>query len=133
MAKKSSKRVKKNSLLKVAEDEFEKVVAMKFEGDDDPIQSAMDVVTHGCQSGSCPDLVYYKDTIEFFNKHKEDINEQLKEDLDSTGFTSPAELFGKKWDTEDPLAMDTQNQNLLAWYGFEEKTRRLLQKLGKDV
>ena len=36
-----------------------------------------------------------------------------------------SELFGNKWDKEDPLGRDDYNQNLLAWFGFEETLRKL--------
>ena len=38
---------------------------------------------------------------------------------------APSELFGDKWDKEDPLAQDDYNQNLLAWFGFEETLRNI--------
>ena len=38
---------------------------------------------------------------------------------------SPIDLFGNKWDKEDMLAIDIYNQNLLAWFGFEETLRRI--------
>lgn len=34
-------------------------------------------------------------------------------------------MFGDKWDEEDPLAQNTFNQNLLAWFGFEETLREV--------
>ena len=42
--------------------------------------------------------------------------------MDSTGLYAPSELFGNKWDKEDPLAQDDYNQNLLAW--FSQKIKR---------
>lgn len=79
-----------------------------------------DLLTHGCQSGIVGELIYYKETTAFYDNHREEINVLLAEMLDNTGYTSPAELFGDKWDSTDPLALDIQNQNLLAWFGFEE-------------
>lgn len=35
------------------------------------------------------------------------------------------ELFGKNFDDEDPLITDTYNQNMLAWFGFEETLRNI--------
>ena len=79
-----------------------------------------DLLTHGCQSGMVGELIYYSDTTAFYAQHGVEINALLAEMLDNTGYTSPAELFGDKWDSTDPLALDIQNQNLLAWFGFEE-------------
>lgn len=35
------------------------------------------------------------------------------------------ELFGDKWDKEDPLGNSDFNMNLLAWFGFEETMRNI--------
>ena len=78
----------------------------------------------GCQSGLVGMLVYYSNTVKFYNEHQREIDQMLGELCSETGCT-PAELFGDKWDEEDPLARDTLNQNLLAWFGFEETARRL--------
>lgn len=40
--------------------------------------------------------------------------------MKSIGLYSPIELFGDKWNKEDSLANDDYNQNLLAWFRFEE-------------
>lgn len=84
-----------------------------------------DLLAHGCESGMVGELIYYSDTYAFYEKHCQEINALLAEMLDNTGCKSPAELFGTKWDSTDPLALDIQNQNLLAWFGFEEAARQL--------
>jgi hypothetical protein len=78
----------------------------------------------GCQSGMVSQLIYYKDTLSFYKKYQEEINELLVDALDNTG-SSVNELFGDKWDKTDPLARDTNNRNLLAWFGFEETAYRI--------
>ena len=85
-----------------------------------------DVLNYGCQSGIVGALCYYSDTLAFYERFKTEINLKLYECLEgvSNNF-DPAELFGAKWDKTDPLALDTQNQNLLAWFGFEETLRDL--------
>lgn len=82
----------------------------------------------GCQSGMVGHLIYYKDTIAFYRKHRAEISAMLAELVHDTGM-QPAELFGNKWDSDDPLATDTQNQNLLAWFGFEKAANRLFSEL----
>ena len=91
---------------------------------DDKKNIFTDVLHHGCQSGVVGFLIYYSDTVPFYNKHKEEINELLYEVLEETGL-SISELFGDKWDEEDPLALHVSNANLLAWFGFEEELRLL--------
>ena len=83
-----------------------------------------EVLTYGCISGIVGNLIYYDDTTHFYNKHKEEINGLLYGILDEVGETSLEKLF-QGWDTDDPLALNAINQNLLAWFGFEETLRRL--------
>jgi hypothetical protein len=89
-----------------------------------------DVLSNGLQSGIISDLVYYNDTLAFYKRYKKEIDILLKDIMNETGSNSPADVFGKKWDKEDFFIQDTNNRNLLAWFGFEEKTRELADKLG---
>lgn len=84
---------------------------------------AEDILQYGCQSGMVGHLIYYEDTINFYKKFKKDISELLTEAIFNCG-NSPEDVFGDKWDSSDPLAMKEQNQNLLAWFGFEETVRQ---------
>lgn len=86
-----------------------------------------DLLKRGCESGIVGGLIYYTDTTAFYEQHCQEINALLAEILAGTGYTSPAELFGDKWDNDDPLALGLQNKNLLAWFGFEETAYRLQQ------
>lgn len=84
-----------------------------------------DVLKHGCQSGIVTSLIYYSDTVCFYKRYRQKINALMYELMDGTGLYAPSELFGDKWDKEDPLAQNTFNQNLLAWFGFEETLREV--------
>ena len=84
-----------------------------------------DVLYHGCVSGIVRELVWYSDTVRFYKKYNDEINELLKDLMDGTGLYSMKELFGKNWDDEDPLIIETHNQNLLAGFGFEETLRNV--------
>lgn len=84
-----------------------------------------DVLYYGCQSGIVSNLLYHKDTLAFYQRFKQEINSLLYDVMASTGLYSPSSLFGDKWDNEDPLVIETQNQNLLAWFGFEETLRNI--------
>jgi hypothetical protein len=92
-----------------------------------------DLMQGGCQSGIIGSLIYYTDTVKFYKKHKAEITALLKEALDSTGLQSPSELFGDKWDSEDIFAEEQLNQNLLAWFGFEETARNLASQNGIEI
>ena len=84
-----------------------------------------DVLNYGCQSGIVSSLIYYSDTVAFYKRHKEAINELLYEEMSNSGIYSPAALFGNKWDKEYMLCIEAYNQNLLAWFGFEETLRKI--------
>ncbi len=84
-----------------------------------------DVLHYGCQSGTVGFLIYYSDTVAFYKKYTAEINELLHDVMEGTGLYSMQELFGERWDKEDPLATDHINQNLLAWFGFEETLRNI--------
>lgn len=83
-----------------------------------------DLFYGGCASGMVGHLIYYADTLKFFATHRREISALLSELVANTG-DSPEKLFGDKWDKLDPLAQETQNRNLLAWFGFEETARHL--------
>lgn len=84
-----------------------------------------DVLHYGCQSGIVSELIYYSDTVKFYKRYRQEINDLLYDTMNETGLYAPSDLFGDKWDKEDPLAQDICNQNLLAWFGFEETLRKI--------
>lgn len=92
---------------------------------DNKVAIFTDVLEHGCQSGVVGHLIYYADTVKYYEDHKDEINEMLYEVMSECGMYNPRELFGDKWDDEDPLCLDTYNKNLLAWMGFEETLRKV--------
>lgn len=83
----------------------------------------LDILTLGCKSGIVPSLIYYSDTSAFYEKHKSAIGDMLYEEMVNTGL-SIDKLFAN-WEAFDPLALLPYNRNILAWFGFEEMTRRI--------
>ena len=100
-------------------------VIENWTSDDNKKAIFTDVLNYGCQSGIVSDLIYYSDTVKFYNKYKDEINELLYCISADCGIFDLSQLFGDKWDKEDPLANETTNQNLLAWFGFEETLRNI--------
>lgn len=92
---------------------------------DDKKHIFTDVLNYGCQSGTVGFLIYYSDTVKFYKQYKDEIDELLYKIMSDTGIYSPKELFGKRWDEEDPLGNSDYNINLLAWFGFEETLRNI--------
>lgn len=91
-----------------------------------------DLFEHGCVSGMIGELVYYTDTVKWYNRYKDEINELLKEAIWQCG-GKIKDVFGKGWDEEDPLCLETHNQNLLAWFSFEETARILADRNNIEV
>ena len=86
----------------------------------------LSVMHDGCKSGACRDLIFYGQTKRFYEDYKHEINQLLcKSDYDNL-----ADLFGSDWDIHDPLALEEDNQNLLAWFGFEETLTQIAYKFG---
>ena len=92
---------------------------------DDKKNIFTDVLNYGCQSGMVGFLIWYTDTVRFYKQYKSEIDELLYNTMYEAGIYSLPELFGKKWDEEDPLGNSDFNMNLLAWFGFEETLRKI--------
>ena len=121
---KSIKEIKRNTENKLTKRVCDYVID-EWNDYDDKKHIFTDVLYHGCQSGMVGFLIWYSDTTAFYKKYKEEINELLYNVQASTGLYGMKDLFGKKWDEEDPLAIEDFNQNLLAWFGFEEALRNI--------
>jgi hypothetical protein len=99
----------------------------------DTLQSVFEDVSRGLQTGIISELIYYSDTTKWFKKYRKEIAKMLMDTMNEMGVDSPSDVFGQNWDTTDPFAEDTQNQNLLAWYSFEETARNLSYSLGYEL
>ena len=93
---------------------------------DDKKDIFLDIINCGCRSGACRDLIYYGQTKRFYETYKHEINNLLWK----SGFNDLTDLFGSDWDPYDPLALEDDNQNLLAWFGFEETITDIAHKFG---
>ena len=97
----------------------------KWQDYDDKTNIFTDVLNYGCQSGVVSELIYYSDTTKFFTTYRKEIASLVYDLMVGTGLFSMKELFDKKYDETDPLIRDITNQNLLAWFGFEETLRNI--------
>ena len=98
----------------IAEDSQEYGYATEQEN----IIARLNDISHGLSSGIVGRLIYYADTCQFFEKFKYEIGQLLDEFIDCTG-CDLSQSF-RDWDKSDPLALHTHNQNLLAWFAYEE-------------
>jgi hypothetical protein len=116
--------------MKKRETELEKYVYDELKDmaeKDYPIKSVYkDLQQGGCASGFIGSLIYYEDTTAFYKKFQDEIDALLADTIENFG-GGPADVFGDKWDKSDPLARQKYNQNLLAWFAFEETAYRLFE------
>ena len=100
------------------------------EHEDDNKKTLLDIINYGCVNGSVHWLTHSPDILNFYNEYKSEINKMLSNLLFDCEYKSPAELFGDKWDKMDPLALENNNKQLLAWFGFEETLTNITIKFG---
>lgn len=78
-----------------------------------------DLRQYGCVSGMVNGMIYYTDTLDFFERHQDEINDMIKEWMDSVGGEGPFIAGFKGYDDDDPLCLYEINRNLIAWFAFE--------------
>lgn len=86
-----------------------------------------DLAYGGCASGMVGHLIYTHDAAAFYMRHRKEIGgfvAELRADCD----WNPNQING--WDDTDPFALELNNQNYLAWLGFEEAARRVCERAG---
>src|SRR5699024_2554387 len=58
-----------------------------------------DLFTGGCESGIVTDLIYYKDTVNYFEKHEDEIKEMLDENIGIDLYSMGVEEFDELMNT----------------------------------
>lgn len=99
-----------------------KYVLEHFDDCYNPVLVVADVIQHGCISGCVSELTYYSNTVAYYKKNQDAIITLLYQGMYDCGVDELSE-FLNYWDKEDPLALYQYNQNILAWFGFEETMR----------
>jgi len=92
-----------------------------------------DVVKYGCVNGSVSSLIYYSDTVKFYDQFEDEIWDMLHEEHENFGSNNILETIGQFNGAKNVDSLD-QFKNLLAWYAVEETCRKLLdEKEQKEV
>ena len=120
--------LKKSTDNKLTKSVITNLLSLGYDNED-LLTHMQEILQHGCVSGVVNDLIYYSDTTKFYNKHKADIMAMLQEAMQNQGVSSPYEVFGDKFDKDDYFIKDTQNQNLMAWFGYEETLYHICNEL----
>lgn len=98
--------------------------------------------SHGCETGAVSEMISYKDTVNFFNRYKKEILEQLQNDIDDGLFNIkeyendfeyyPVAMLGKNMiklnykNMVNQKRFDEQLKNDLAWYAFDQVVYRVM-------
>ena len=91
-----------------------------------------EVVKYGCVNGSVSSLIYYSDTVKFYDEFEGEIWDMLHEENENFGSNNILETIGKFNGAKNVFSLK-QFKNLLAWYAVEETCRKLLDEQEKDV
>ena len=94
----------------------------EYSTDEGLITYVNDLLTHGCISGMVGDLIYYKDTVAFYDEYEEYIEDLLDEFKENYGYKSRPEAIMYLNGSAENI---TQEKNLLAWFAFEETVRQI--------
>lgn len=89
------------------------------------IDTVRQVVEHGLASGCVSDLIYYSDTVEFHDKHEDEIWEILYEDARDQGMTV-LELIAS-FNGQKNVGSMMELKNLLTWYAVERTCFNILE------
>lgn len=131
-----SQTITKAAIRKAAESQLEKTIARwaSRKADDyggDVAGVFRDLFYGGCASGMVGGMVYYCDTVRFFEVHAQEILAMAHEQAEEMGHPN---VFAFLADLQGAADVNDYDQfaNLLAWYGFEEAARRLAQRAGYE-
>ena len=81
------------------------------------LQARLQDVGLGLSSGIVGSMIYYSDTLKFFNLYRKEIEKLWQEASFETGMKL-TDL--RNFDESDPFIRDTNNKNLLAWWSYEQ-------------
>jgi len=90
-----------------------------------------DVATHGCSGGTISELIYYDDTVKFYNKHEAEIWDELNSTAEDLGQTIPFMISNfrgcKNVDSVETF------KNLLSWWVCEVIAQRIMDEREDDI
>jgi hypothetical protein len=101
-----------------------------YETDEDIKCFFEDLLSGGCQSGFINHLISYKDTIAFFDKYEDEIENLISNNMEMMGFKTRPLFIDSLNGTAESI---TQEKNLLSWFAFEEVARCLQSELYEEI
>ena len=82
-------------------------------------EDIQNISDNGCINGTCKELFFYYDTVEFYDNHKDEIWEMLREEAENFGYKNIFEFLGTWSNYAKDVDDDTTFKNLLAWWAVE--------------
>tara|TARA_R110000744_G_scaffold363530_1_gene471854 strand:- start:110 stop:532 length:423 start_codon:yes stop_codon:yes gene_type:complete len=84
-----------------------------------------DVATHGCSGGTISDLIYYDDTVKFYNEHEDEIWDELNAQAEDQGVTIPFLISDFSYSYIKMISDIKTFKNCLAWWICEHVATRI--------
>lgn len=111
-----------------AQTKLERHVLKWAKEQEDAVVALNKVLADGCSSNVVEHLVTPEQTAKFYRKYRLEISMLITDAIRAGLISNAAELEG--WDASDPLAQKAENQNVLAWFGFEMGAKNLSDRAG---
>ena len=89
-----------------------------------------DVATHGCSGGTISELIYYDDTVKFYDKHEAEIWDELNNTAEDLGETIPFMISNFRG-CKNVSSAETF-KNLLSWWVCEVIAQRIINEREDD-
>ena len=87
------------------------------------------IVEHGCVNGACSELIYYSDTIKFYDNFSDQIWNMLEEYSKDFGAKKILDYLSSyinyKYDSSVNINNDTTFKNSLAWWSVEKTCQKI--------
>lgn len=90
--------------------------------------SYLNNVMNGCSSGIVSRLIYYVDTIKFYDDNKNEIEDLIERFRDDLGHDNRMSFIASL-NGADSVGDIEQEKNLLSWFAYEETARNILDEL----
>jgi len=87
-------------------------------------QELKEIVEHGCSGGTS--LIYYRETVIFYDKWKDEIWELLFKQMEEIGETTNIMEFIASFNGSKDVGSEMQFKNLLCWYAIEEMAKEIV-------
>ena len=98
-----------------------------YENDDEIESFFSDLFQYGCVSGMVDFLIYYNDTVHFFDVYEDEIEKLVSESMLEFGIKSRPLFIESLNGVAENIV---QEKNLLSWFAFEEVAYRIWNELG---